>query len=138
MTALTHEVIFGPNTSKSVSELLRRVDHDDDWVIRRSDLEPRVAAIIETVLKSIAAGEDVSIARVPEEVTTTTAAKMLGVSRPTLMKHVRAGDLPSHSVGSHTRLHRDDVLEFRKELRAAKARAIQELMELEDELGEPL
>ncbi len=139
MTARTHQVLFDSDTSNSASELLKKTAGSNaDWSIRRSDLDPHVADLIETVLEAVAAGEDVSIGQVPEVVTTTTAASMLGLSRPTLMKHVREGRLPSHAVGTHTRLRRDDVMNFKRELRAVRARAIEDLMELEDELGEPL
>ncbi len=139
MTVRPHHLLFDSETSESASELLRSAaDSDAGWVIRESDLDPRVAGLIETVLQAVAAGDEISIGQVPEVVTTTTAASMLGISRPTLMKHVREGRLPSHSVGTHTRLRRADVVEFRKALRAERARAIHDLMELEDELGEPL
>lgn len=135
----TREMVFDAETSASAAELLERTTRSEtEWVIRKSELAPRVAELIEAVLESVADGEGITVGRVPEEVTTTTAASMLGISRPTLMKHVRAGQVPSHAVGTHTRLRREDVLEFRRTLRKARARAIQELMELEDELGEPL
>lgn len=50
----------------------------------------------------------------PEVITTTTAAEVLGVSQPTLMKFVRSRDIPSTLVGRHTRLKRDDGFAFRR------------------------
>ena len=44
---------------------------------------------------------------------TTAAAEMLGISRPTLLKLVREGELPSHKVGAHHRFLLNDVLEYR-------------------------
>lgn len=139
MSTGTREMAFDAETSASAAELLDRTTRSDaDWVIRKSDLAPRVAELIEAVLETVAGGDGITVGRVPEEVTTTTAASMLGISRPTLMKHVRAGHVPSHAVGTHTRLRRDDVFDFKRSLRKDRARAIQELMELEDELEEPL
>lgn len=130
------EMTFDSATSASVAELLDRTTRtDNEWVIRKSDLAPRVADLIEAVLESVAHGDAITVGRVPEVLTTTMAAKILGMSRPTLMKHIRDGRLTSHSVGTHTRLRREDVVEFRRSLRADRARAIQVLMELEDELG---
>lgn len=70
-----------------------------------------------------------------EELTTTVAAKVMGVSRPTLMRYIRDGLLPAHSVGSHTRLMRDDVLEFQEIEVARRRSAVRDLRKLTDEIG---
>lgn len=139
MSTGTRDMAFDSATSTSAAELLDRTARaDSEWVIRKSDLAPRVAEIIEAVLESVANGEGITIGRVPEVVTTTTAAAMLRISRPTLMKHIRGGRIASHAVGTHTRLRREDVMDFKRTLRREQARAIQDLMELEDELEERL
>ena len=71
--------------------------------------------------------------------TTTVAAQRIGISRPTLMKAIRSGDLPAHKVGSHFRIRTEDADAFRKGLLkktvAQKEQALKELWELEDEHG---
>lgn len=67
----------------------------------------------------------------PREVTTSTAAAMLGVSRPTLMKMVKDGLLPSRKVGTHTRLLSSDVLAAKKARRARERAAFAALLEVE-------
>ena len=59
----------------------------------------------------------------------------MGVSRPTLMKLVSAGELPSHKVGTHTRLWSRDVIAFDRRRREEALRALDELRDLEAELG---
>ena len=71
----------------------------------------------------------------PSEVTTTTAASMLGMSRPTLMKHVRSGRISAHKVGSHHKLFSKDVLEFREVLKQEKRQAVFDLLDAEEDLG---
>ncbi|WP_439689545.1 helix-turn-helix domain-containing protein [Curtobacterium sp. SP.BCp] len=73
-----------------------------------------LAAFLVNTLRSTANGSAVVTVSIPEELTTTTAAKELGISRPTLMKLIRAGAIPSTKVGTHTRLRRRDVLELRQ------------------------
>src|SRR5699024_10289538 len=51
-------------------------------------------------LKSVASSGEVTIGRIPEELTSTTAADILGVSRPTLMKWVREGEIDAFKVRS--------------------------------------
>jgi len=53
-----------------------------------------VICAINTVLHAISEGQTISISTVPTEVTTTTAASMLDVSRPTVMKYIRKGNCP--------------------------------------------
>lgn len=63
------------------------------------------------------------------------AAKMLGTSRPTLMKLIAEQKLPAHKVGSHTRLPAAVVLAFRKDRRDEQRRAFGELRKLDEEIG---
>lgn len=76
-----------------------------------------------------------TIHSLPQELTTTMAAKMLDVSRPTLMKLIGEQRLPAHKVGSHTRLSTADVLAFRNEQREGRRRAFDELRKLDEEIG---
>ncbi|MEU6828516.1 helix-turn-helix domain-containing protein [Nocardia beijingensis] len=80
-------------------------------------------------------GCTVTIGSIPTEVTTTVAATMLGISRPSLMKLVRQEKIPSHKVGSHTRLYSKDVLAFRRAQLERQSKAFEELRALEEEWG---
>jgi len=80
-------------------------------------------------------GCTVTIGSIPDEVTTTVAARMLNMSRPSLMKLGRDGQIPSHKVGSHTRLHSKGVLAFRRAQLKRQSEAFDELRALEDEWG---
>lgn len=86
------------------------------------------------VLRAIKDDLPITISTLPREITTTTAASMLGITRPTLMKHVRNGRINAHKVGSHHRLLSRDVLSFRDELKEEKRQAVFALMDLESEL----
>lgn len=101
---------------------------------REVSLPENIQRTLLGALNSIAEQGSVSIGRIPEELTSTAAADMLGVSRPTLMKWVRAGELKSFKVGSHTRFQRDDVLELRAERAAERRAAFEELRALDAEI----
>lgn len=91
-----------------------------------------VSAFLVHVLRGLARGS-VSVTTLPEELTTTVAAELVGVSRPTLMKLVRNGELPARQVGSHTRLRTEDVLALRRTRAQDRRAALDALRELDEE-----
>lgn len=71
----------------------------------RADAVPaEIGRLLQQVLSVMARGGTVTIGSVPDVVTTTTAAGILGVSRPTLMKMIEEGTIAAHKVGTHHRL----------------------------------
>lgn len=106
------------------------IDQGSDHV---STVPPEIGRILQEVLHVMANGGTVTIGAIPDELTTSAAAALLGVSRPTLMKLIRDEVLPSHRVGSHTRLKADDVLAERSARRGRQRAAFAALRELEDE-----
>ena len=65
------------------------------------------------------------------------AARRIGISRPTLMKAIRSGELPAFKVGSHFRIRTGDAEVFRKTLMektiAQKEQALKDLWKFEEE-----
>ncbi|WP_345544775.1 helix-turn-helix domain-containing protein [Microbacterium jejuense] len=97
-------------------------------------LSPDLSDLLIQVLTGLARGP-VSVTALPDELTTTVAAELIGVSRPTLMKMVRDGALPSHQVGSHTRLRTDDVLALRRSRARERRAAFEALLRFDEEFG---
>jgi len=93
-----------------------------------------LARLMREVIDGVSREATVTIQSVPRELTTTTAAKMLGISRPTLMKLIADKKLPAHKVATHTRLLASDVTAFREKQREAQRRAFEELRKLDEEL----
>ncbi|WP_311347756.1 helix-turn-helix domain-containing protein [Corynebacterium durum] len=87
------------------------------------------------MLHAISEGQTISISTVPTEVTTTTAASILDVSRPTVMKYIRNGRLSARRVGTHHRLNSQEVLELLEELKQEQRNAIFELIGREENLS---
>jgi len=96
-----------------------------------TELPREIGLILQEVLRAVATGSSVTVTSIPNELTTSSAAAMLGISRPTLMKLVADGRLPAHRVGSHTRLASEDVVAFRKARRSRERAAFAELLDLE-------
>lgn len=98
-------------------------------------LPAELVGLVNRVLTAVARGERITVGTVPDELTTSVAATQLGISRPTLMKLIAAGEIPSHKVGSHTRVRTDDVVAFRKARLGRQRAAFDELRALDEELG---
>ncbi|MBD0024227.1 MULTISPECIES: excisionase family DNA-binding protein [Gordonia] len=95
-----------------------------------------LARIIRNVVLAMASGDRISIATLPEELTTTVAASQLGVSRPTLMKMIGNGEIASHKVGSHHRLLAADVEEYKRRRLQRQREAFDKLRGLDELLEE--
>jgi excisionase family DNA binding protein len=72
---------------------------------------------------------------VKELFSTTEAANLLGISRPTLMKHLDAGDLGHVMVGTHHRIPARALAEFERARRARREEAAAALAAFSNEIG---
>lgn len=97
-------------------------------------IPPDLRGLIEKILAAVARGESITVGALPQELSTSVAAEQLGISRPTLMKILAQGDIPSHMVGTHTRVRTDDVIAFRRVRLERQRAAFEQLRVLEDEL----
>ncbi len=113
--------------AETVAEEMRR----PKAVLHIENLPLRSVELILRVLDVTARGGTLSVTALPEELTTSTAAKILGISRPTLMKMIREGRIPAHEVGTHHRLRTEDVFTELHERRERQRAAFAELLELE-------
>lgn len=100
-----------------------------------TQLPPELSGIIRQIVRVLAEGRTITVGALPPELTTTAAAQMLGISRPTLMKLIKNREIEAHKVGSHTRLRTEDVISARRDRRDRQREALDKLRDLEDELG---
>ena len=140
MTIATQDgrsVMITSEEQKSIERFFNAVGGDAaDFVIpEETAVSDDVICVINIVLHAISEGQTISISTLPTEVTTTTAACMLDVSRPTVMKYIRDGRLPTHKVGNHHRLKAQEVLELLEKLKQEQRKAIFELMNIEESLS---
>lgn len=98
---------------------------------RAASLPPEIGRVLQQVLDVMARGGTITIGSVPDVLTTSAAAGILGISRPTLMKMIREGQIAAHRVGTHHRLKSEDVFAALKARRARERAAFLELVEIE-------
>ena len=94
------------------------------------DVPEGLSNLLLHVVEHAAGGGALTVRTMPDELTTTVAADMLGVSRPTLMKMIANGNIPAHDVGSHKRLKAHDVLVLKAERLNSQRSAFEKLRAL--------
>jgi len=111
------------------------------------ELPVSVVHALVRMLDELAHGRDVAVLSdgdAQAEVTTSEAAELLGMSRPTLINLVESGAIPFHKVGSHRRMLLADVLAYRQRpdrevpaepTREERLRGLGEMAEYTDSLG---
>lgn len=117
-----------------VADCLRRLQQGDlDVTLNVQDatvdVSSDVAQAFVRVMDALARGKRVRIYTEEEEMTTTEAAQILNVSRPHLVKLLKEGQIPFHKVGSHRRVYRDDILEYKSAQNRKAEEAMQRLAE---------
>lgn len=79
----------------------------------RIQLPDSLYRILRQVVERLERGESVSIVHADEELTTQQAADLLNVSRPYLVRLIDRGEIACHRVGTHRRVRREDLEEYR-------------------------
>lgn len=95
-------------------------------------LGPRARAVLGQIFGFLAAGTSVDVVPVTEWLTTSGAASMLHVSRPTLVQMLESGLIAYDQPGVHRRVSRAAVDAFLTERRERRQTALDELAQAED------
>jgi len=112
------EVFLAQNSSKAAL-----VDPEG----KARPIPDEIFRILDQVTNALAAGEGITI--VPQGMTMTTqqAADFLGISRPTLVRLLEAGDIPFDKPGRHRRVRLEDLVAYQANFRAERRAALREL-----------
>lgn len=77
-------------------------------------LPKRAAGFVRAVVREIARGRRVALIELDGELTTTEAAEVLNISRPTLVGLLKRNLIPHRLVGTHRRVTYAALIEYRK------------------------
>lgn len=99
-------------------------------------LDPETAERVLTLVQARLAGQRVVVDPLPDELTTSQAADLLGVTRPTVVAMVDRGELPARRIGTHRRVNTDHVMRLREELAEQRRSSLDALTELSVQTGQ--
>lgn len=110
---------------------------DPEFVRAYADDAIRINRIDSLVNAQHDADGTANVPAILSEMSSTTAARVLGIARPALIKLVSDGLLPSHKVGAHHRFTHADVAKLAEVRRAERSGAFDKLRELDEALEKP-
>lgn len=133
-------IMPGDDERHSLTELVGLLhDGSGALAVSRGGAQVEVPLSVRDVLTRIAdvlaSGRGVAIVPVDRELTTTEAAGLLGVSRPTLIKLLEAGEIGYSRLNSSRRIPLDQVLAYRDRRGRARRALLDELTADAVELG---
>jgi excisionase family DNA binding protein len=124
---------------KALFALLSQADHDEVRLAVGDARSLPVPSLMADLLRQVSAvldrGDGLVVSEVARELTTSEAARVLGVSRPTLINLLEKGSIKSHKVGTHRRVTLQDVLAYRRQRISEQRDAYEALMAEQDDLG---
>ena len=104
-------------------------------------LPDEVFRILDQVVNALAAGKGVTVVPQGMLLTTQQAADFLGVSRPTLVRCLEAGEIAFEKPGRHRKVRLQDLIQFqehsRNERRAALRDLARENLDARVQVGDP-
>src|SRR6201996_8642781 len=94
----------------------------------RLDGPPEVFEVLRDVVEALAQGLAITIAPHQMILSTSEAAEILGVSRPTLVRLLEAGEIPFEQPGRHRRVRLADVLAYGERARRQRAAVLDQMV----------
>ena len=91
--------------------------------------------LLADILKAMSKGKLISLVPVATEVTTQSAAEILGCSRPHLVQLLEEGKIEFTRVGKHRRIKFEDILNYKKQMKEKQKQNIIDIMNLDEETG---
>lgn len=149
MTAINLEKIHKPSKEEqklameSYNALASVLDqlHEDNPEIEIEETKDKIRVPLEAlkllakILEATSKGKLVSIVPVATEMTTQAAADIIGCSRPHLVKLLEEGQIPYTKIGKHRRVKFEDVMAYKKRMKAEQEKLIIEIMNTDEESG---
>jgi len=92
-------------------------------------------SLFNSILSEMAKGRTISVISENNEISTERAAKLLGVSRPYVVKLLEDGSIPFRKVGTHRRIRMRDLNTYQEKLKEIQEEKLQFLADQAQDLS---
>ncbi|MFA5649841.1 MAG: excisionase family DNA-binding protein [Proteiniphilum sp.] len=128
---------------KSYSSLISAIDQlktdqveiEIEETSEKIKLPVKALNFLSEILKAMSQGKPISIVPLATEVTTQSAAEILGCSRPHLVKLLEEGKIEYTKVGKHRRIKYEDVINYKRKMKEEQKKHLIEMMHADEDLG---
>ena len=131
MTVLADHTVLPPDAGDgmSVKELTKLLDDHAELNVVSVDgrsfaLTGELREVLVHAGRALSHGQAVTVEPRQVVLSTQGAADLLGVSRPTVVKLLQAGEIPFTQPGRHRRIQLEDVLEYQRRIRSQRRDAL--------------
>ncbi|MBB5954446.1 excisionase family DNA binding protein [Saccharothrix tamanrassetensis] len=128
-----------PESSSALAALLAGLRQDKAILVApdgsRLELPAEVFEVIRDVVQAMSQGLAITVAPRHTVLTTSEAAQVLGVSRPTLVRLLEAGEIPYEKPNRHRRVLLADLLAYQERVRRARAAGLDQMVRDGEESG---
>ena len=101
----------------------------------RIELPQELYEVLTDVVGALSQGLAITVAPQHTVLTTSQAAEILGISRPTLVRLLESGEIPFEKPGRHRRIRLRDVLAYQERARRARAAGLDEMVRVSEDAG---
>lgn len=99
------------------------------------ELPDDLSDVLCDVIEALSRGLAITVAPTYTVLTTSEAADLLGISRPTLVRLLEAGEIAFEKPGRHRKVRLGDVLAYQQRARRARAAGLDEMVREAEDAG---
>lgn len=138
--ALTERTVLPAGPTQRMADLLVALKAHGRPALIATDgthieLPDELYEVLKDVVAALSQGLAITVAPQHTVLTTGQAADLLGVSRPTLVRLLEAGEIPFDKPGRHRRIRLGDLLAYQQRARRARAAGLDEMVRVSEEAG---
>ncbi|MGI9003267.1 MAG: helix-turn-helix domain-containing protein [Pseudonocardia sp.] len=137
---MTERTVLPDGPSQGMSDLLTALKAHGRPALVADDgthleLPKELYEVLTDVVTALSQGLAITVAPQHTVLTTSQAANLLGVSRPTLVRLLEAGEIPFDKPGRHRRIRLGDVLAYQDRSRRSRAAGLDEMVRISEDTG---
>jgi excisionase family DNA binding protein len=142
MTAMTERTLLPPEHPEGLSGVLALLTPQPSGHATltgpdgtRLDLPGEVFEVLREVVAALSQGLAITVAPHQTVLSTSEAAQLLGVSRPTLVRLLESGEMPFDKPGRHRRVRLADLLAYQQRSRRGRAVLLDQMVADSEDAG---